>query len=97
MLTIKKYAYREMLKRKYWIKNKEIIVLFISRIHKIKCVDLLVEDFPDNEIIYSEIIRLCKLNQKNKLMNQFDLKEIPEYSWENRVKILDEVCSNLTK
>ena len=51
----------------------------------------------DNEKgkIYSEIIRLYNLYQEQELDKIFNLREIPDFSWENRVKILDRICERL--
>lgn len=46
--------------------------------------------------IYSEIIRLYNLYQKQELDRAFDLREIPGFSWESRVEVLDGICERLT-
>ena len=49
------------------------------------------------EEIYSEIIRLYNLYQKQELDKIFNLREIPDFSWENRVKIVDKICERLAR
>jgi glycosyltransferase involved in cell wall biosynthesis len=54
---------------------------------------VIVDNEKDN--IYSEIIRFYNLYRKKELDKIFDLREIRDFSWENRVKILDEICERL--
>lgn len=53
----------------------------------------------DNEKdkIYSEIIGLYNLYRKQELDKTYDLREIPDFSWENRVKILDEISERIVR
>lgn len=51
----------------------------------------------DNEKgnIYSGVIWLYNLYQKQELEKKFDLRERSDYSWENSVKELDKICKRL--
>ena len=51
----------------------------------------------DNEKdkIYSEIIGLYNLYRKQELDKMFDLRELLDFSWRSRVKILDRICGRL--
>lgn len=48
------------------------------------------------EEIYSGIISLYNLYQKQELDETFDLREIHDFSWENRVKILDGILDRFS-
>lgn len=56
---------------------------------------VIVDNKKDN--IYSGIIRLYNLYRKQELDKTYDLRVIPDFSWENRVKILDEICERLVR
>lgn len=51
----------------------------------------------EKEKIYSEIIGLYNLYQEQELDKIFNLREIPDFSWENRVKIVDKICERLVR
>jgi glycosyltransferase involved in cell wall biosynthesis len=49
------------------------------------------------EEISSAIITLYNLYKKYQLEEAFDLSPLPEISWENRIKILDEICKTIIR
>lgn len=54
---------------------------------------IIVDNKKEN--IYSEIIGLYNLYQKQELEGTFDLRERLDCSWENRVRALDKICGEL--
>jgi glycosyltransferase involved in cell wall biosynthesis len=45
--------------------------------------------------IHSKILMLYNLYKKQELEKNFDLEELPAFSWKDRVKILNELCEGL--
>jgi hypothetical protein len=54
---------------------------------------IIVDNKKEN--IYSEIIGLYNLYQKQELEGTFDLRARLDCSWENRVRVLDKICGEL--
>lgn len=74
-----------------WIKgdNKDPALSFFKNVNRV-----IVCNNKDSDIC-SNIVMLYDFYTQNKLHDQFDLNEIPEFSWKYRVEILDKLCRTL--
>lgn len=81
------YARRPIL----WIKGDENdpAMKYLRNINR----SVIVEN--ESKEIRFEIMRLYELYEKGLLEKSFDLNEVPSVSWEDRVKLLNDICKEL--